>query len=73
MPTAKRHTRRIKQMACYLNAVLSSAMSEGDLDRFSEDERLSLLALCATMRHFEHVEGIIRECDREREAWNRWQ
>lgn len=52
MPTAKRHTRRIKQMARYLDAVLYSAMYEGDYDHFTEDEERCLRSLYITLNAY---------------------
>lgn len=52
MPTAKRHTRRIKQMARYLDAVVYSTMYEYDYDNLSTDETKALIHLYHTLEAF---------------------
>lgn len=52
MPTSKRHTRRITQMACYLNSVVNSVMAEGDINMLSPNEVASLLRLGDTLNAF---------------------
>ena len=61
MPTSKRHTRRITQMACYLNAVVNSVMAEGDKVSLSKQEHLALLRLKDTLQAYDEGSAIISE------------
>lgn len=53
MPTSKRHTRRIKQMACYLNAVINSVMAECDRNTLTREEHIALLRLRDTLMAYD--------------------
>lgn len=61
MPTSKRHTRRITQMAYYLNAVVNSVMAEGDKISLSKQEHLALLRLKDTLQAYDEGSVIISE------------
>lgn len=59
MPTSRKHTRRIKQMTCYLNAVINSVMAEGDVSRLTHEEHLALLRLKDTLDAYDVGSSII--------------
>lgn len=68
MATSKRHTRRIIQMACYLNAVINSIMTEGDKVSLSKEEHLALLRLKDTLNAYDDGSAIISEF----KEWSKW-
>lgn len=73
MPTSKKHTRRINQMACYLNSVVNSVMAEGDINMLSQAEVASLLRLGDTLNAFAQTRPDKMFDDTSgKEVWNLW-